>query len=148
VTETTTTEQRDPAVQEMAPDAPVVAPDDPAILTRTQTTARLEQASATGTTAAPATNSEGNAPLFDQAATGDYRMRWGTVQGSFVDEPRSAVEQADALVADVLKRLTDTFAAERKSLETQWSRGDDISTEELRLALRRYRSFFDRLLSI
>jgi hypothetical protein len=58
------------------------------------------------------------------------------------------VEQADMLVADVMKRLADSFAAERKSLEGQWARGDDVSTEDLRIALRRYRSFFDRLLSM
>jgi len=70
------------------------------------------------------------------------------VQTGFVDEPRAAVEQADALVAEVMKRLADSFATERQALEQQWSRGDDVSTEELRLALRRYRSFFDRLLSV
>ena len=70
------------------------------------------------------------------------------MQTGFVDEPRAAVEQADALVAEVMKRLADSFATERQALEQQWSRGDDVSTEELRLALRRYRSFFDRLLSV
>jgi hypothetical protein len=58
------------------------------------------------------------------------------------------VEQADALVAEVIKRLADSFAAERSKLEGQWGRGDDVSTEDLRIALRRYRSFFDRLLSV
>jgi hypothetical protein len=91
---------------------------------------------------------EANAPLFDAAATDELRSRWSDVQGSFVDEPRSAVEQADGLVGDVMKRLADGFASERQSLESQWSRGDDVSTEELRLALQRYRSFFDRLLSL
>jgi hypothetical protein len=87
-------------------------------------------------------------PLFDDAVTGELRDRWTDVQSAFVDEPRTAVEQADALVADVMKRLAAVFADERKSLEGQWSRGDDISTEDLRLALQRYRSFFDRLLSV
>jgi hypothetical protein len=86
-------------------------------------------------------------PLFDDAATGELRDRWTDVQSAFVDEPKTAVEQADALVADVMKRLATGFAEERKSLEGQWSRGDDVSTEDLRLALQRYRSFFDRLLS-
>jgi hypothetical protein len=70
------------------------------------------------------------------------------VQSGFVDEPRHAVEQADGLVAETIKRLAEVFAEERSQLETQWSRGEDVSTEDLRLALRRYRSFFDRLLSV
>ena len=63
-------------------------------------------------------------------------------------EPRRAVEQADALVAEVIKRLADSFAEERSKLEGQWGRGDDVSTEDLRVSLRRYRSFFDRLLNV
>jgi hypothetical protein len=66
----------------------------------------------------------------------------------FVDEPRQAVEKADALVAGAMKRLAEVFAAERERLEKQWDRGDSVSTEELRLALRRYRAFFGRLLSV
>jgi hypothetical protein len=87
-------------------------------------------------------------PLFDSHATAELRDRWDEIQAGFVDEPRAAVEHADALVADVMKRLAESFAGERRSLEEQWSRGDDVSTEELRVALRRYRSFFDRLLSV
>ena len=90
----------------------------------------------------------GRAPLFDEAATGDLRGRWDGIQTGFVDEPRGAVEQADALVADCMQRLADTFAKERQGLEQQWSRGDDVSTEDLRIALRRYRSLFDRLLAL
>jgi hypothetical protein len=88
------------------------------------------------------------APLFSDDAAGDLRERWTDVQAGFVDEPKSAVEQADALVAEVMKRLADSFATERQALEQQWSSGDDASTEDLRVALRRYHSFFDRLLSI
>jgi hypothetical protein len=88
------------------------------------------------------------APLFAGDASSELRERWTEVQTGFVDQPREAVEQADALVAEVMKRLADSFATERQALEQQWSRGDDVSTEELRLALRRYRSFFDRLLSV
>ena len=65
-----------------------------------------------------------------------------------MDEPRRSVEQADALVAEVIKRLAETFAEERSKLEGQWGRGDDVSTEDLRVSLRRYRSFFDRLLNV
>jgi hypothetical protein len=88
------------------------------------------------------------APLFAEDALNELRDRWTDVQAGFVDEPRSSVEQADSLVAEVMKRLADSFATERQALEQQWSRGDDASTEDLRVALRRYRSFFDRLLSI
>jgi hypothetical protein len=88
------------------------------------------------------------APLFAADAATDLRDRWTEVQTGFVDEPRQAVEQADALVAEIMKRLADGFATERQALERQWSKGDDASTEELRIALRRYRSFFDRLLSV
>ena len=70
------------------------------------------------------------------------------MQTSFVDEPRRAVEQADELVAGVMKRLAETFARERANLEHQWDRGEDVTTEDLRVVMQRYRSFFDRLLSI
>ena len=86
--------------------------------------------------------------LFPDKETNDFRKRWTDIQTGFVDEPRRAVEQADALVAEVIKRLAESFAAERSKLEGQWGRGDDVSTEDLRVALRRYRSFFDRLLSV
>jgi hypothetical protein len=87
-------------------------------------------------------------PLFDEAVAGELRERWDDVQTAFVDEPRAAVERADQLVADVMQRLADGFANERRSLEDQWSKGDDVSTEDLRIALQRYRSFFDRLLAL
>jgi hypothetical protein len=80
--------------------------------------------------------------------THTFRSRWDSIQTGFVDEPRRSVEQADSLVAKVMKRLAETFAEERSKLEGQWSRGDNVSTEDLRLALQRYRSFFDRLLSM
>ena len=67
---------------------------------------------------------------------------------TFVDEPRRAVEEADGLVASAMKRLAEVFAEERSKLETQWDRGDQVSTEDLRIALQRYRAFFQRLLSI
>lgn len=86
--------------------------------------------------------------LFPENETTDFRTRWTEIQTGFVDEPRRAVEQADALVAEVIKRLADGFAEERSKLEGQWGRGDDVSTEDLRVSLRRYRSFFDRLLSV
>ena len=88
------------------------------------------------------------APLFSPGESTDFRARWDAVQVGFVDEPRHAVEEADGLVASAMKRLAEIFADERAKLESQWGRGDQVSTEDLRLALRRYRSFFGRLLSI
>lgn len=87
-------------------------------------------------------------PLFPSDQAQQLHSRWESIQAGFVDEPRRAVEQADGLVAEVIKSLAETFASERSNLEQQWGRGDDISTEDLRLALQRYRSFFDRLLSM
>jgi hypothetical protein len=85
--------------------------------------------------------------LFDQDELRDLRTRWDQVQTSFVDEPRHAVEQADTLVATIVKRIAEQFAEEREKLEQQWHRGNDVSTEDLRQGLKRYRAFFDRLLS-
>lgn len=87
-------------------------------------------------------------PLFADDESTRLRTRWEQIQTGFVDEPRRAVEQADELVAQVMKRLAQVFSDERGQLEAQWTRGDDVSTEDLRIALRRYRSFFDRLLSV
>jgi hypothetical protein len=86
-------------------------------------------------------------PLFSNADIGDLRSRWGNVQAEFVDEPRRSVEAADQLVATVMQRLAEGFANERASLEKQWDSGENASTEDLRIALQRYRAFFDRLLN-
>jgi hypothetical protein len=88
------------------------------------------------------------APLFPNNELQELRTRWTSIQTAFVDEPRRAVEQADGLVAAATKRLAEVFAEERSKLEQQWDRGDNVSTEGLRVALQRYRSFFQRLLSI
>lgn len=87
-------------------------------------------------------------PLFPDNELGDLRNNWDRIQAGFVDEPRKAVEEADSLVASTMKRLADVFAQERSKLEGQWDRGDNVSTEDLRVALQRYRSFFHRLLAI
>jgi hypothetical protein len=86
--------------------------------------------------------------LFPENESKDFHKRWTDIQTAFVDEPRRAVERADELVAGVIKRLADSFARERSRLEGQWGRGDNVSTEDLRVALQRYRAFFDRLLNI
>ena len=87
-------------------------------------------------------------PLFRGEELQGFRSRWDQVQASFVDEPRLAVEQADGLVANMIKRLAEEFSTARADLERQWDTGGDVSTEELRQVLRRYRSFFNRLLPI
>ena len=89
------------------------------------------------------TQKEKLAPLFTEQASSEFRSRWNIVQQGFVDDPQSAVRQGDELVAQVIKSLAETFASQRTALEA-----DRVSTEDLRLALRRYRSFFERLLSI
>ena len=104
-------------------------------------------ASSTGPATAPALDEQAT-PLFSSEEAKDFRARWDAIQVGFVDEPRQAVQHADSLVAGAMKRLAEMFAAERAKLEGQWDRGDDVSTEDLRLALRRYRSFFGRLLSV
>lgn len=96
---------------------------------------------------APADDYEGMRLLPDEIVE-DLRPRWADIQASFVDEPRRAVEQADELVADAIRRLSEAFADARADLERDWDRGDEVSTEDLRLAFRRYRTFFDRLLEV
>jgi hypothetical protein len=86
--------------------------------------------------------------LFSDGDMDQFRTRWREIQGGFVDEPRHAVEEADQLVELIVERLTSLFSSERAKLENQWREGKDASTEDLRQALRRYRSFFDRLLSL
>src|SRR5262245_24026731 len=88
------------------------------------------------------------AMLFPEDEPERLRTRWSEIQGTFVDSPRQAVERADTLVADVMKRMAEVFAKERANLEHQWDRGDEVTTEDLRVALQRYRAFFDRLLAV
>ena len=101
----------------------------------------------TAATVAP-TPPHAEARLFRDEESGQFRERWVDIQTGFVDEPRRAVERADGLVAEIMQRLAQGFADERSTLERQWDRGDQVSTEDLRVALQRYRAFFDRLLAI
>lgn len=89
----------------------------------------------------------GSTPLLTEMEVNDLRSRWTDIQAGFVDEPRRSVEQADQLVASAIQKLAEGFARERASLEKQWESGSDVSTEDLRLALQRYRTFFGRLLN-
>jgi len=85
------------------------------------------------------------APLLNREDSEHLRTRWNEIQGKFVDEPRVAVQQADALVSEVLKQVIQIFASEHSMLESQWNQGNNVSTEDLRKALQHYRSFFNRL---
>jgi len=100
-----------------------------------------------GTTAHTADDSKPMALLAADEA-GNFRNRWNEIQTGFVDEPTRAVQQADALVAELMKRLAQIFSDERSNLEGQTKRGEKLSTEDMRVALQRYRSFFNRLLSV
>jgi hypothetical protein len=91
---------------------------------------------------------EGLAPLFEHEETEEFRSHWLDVQSRFVDDPREAVKKADELVEEVINSITNSFSQKRTSLENHWSSGDNVSTEDLRLAIQRYRSFFNRLLSL
>ncbi len=86
--------------------------------------------------------------LFADDELQSFRSRWEQVQGGFVDEPRESVQKADDLVSDLVERLTSGFAETRSGLEEQWKQGEEASTEDLRVALTRYRAFFNRLLKV
>jgi hypothetical protein len=146
--EVTDRSNRQPAVQDDRAVDAAAARAEPVTTADVAAAASVDAARAM-TTDAPRPDGDGaSAPLFgdDQAAI--YRSRWQEIQTGFVDEPRAAVQEADALVADVMRQLARTFADERRELEGEWAEGDEVSTEDLRIALRRYRSFFDRLLSV
>jgi len=85
------------------------------------------------------------AALLDLDVSEHLRTRWNEIQGRFVDEPRSAVQQADTLVSEVVEKITQMFASEHDSLESQWKQGNNVTTEDLRIALQHYRAFFNRL---
>jgi hypothetical protein len=146
-------EGRGPSRESIADPAPASSAGD--------TNATAGTAAAAAGTGDAATSADSGAPARDTSRDGTtngdgaplladsegFQSRWEEIQVRFVDEPRGAVEDADALVATVMQRLAESFAQERERLEAQWGRGEDISTEDLRLALQRYRSFFQRLLS-
>ena len=97
----------------------------------------------------PPTNDEDFAPLFENDEAEEFRAHWLNIQSRFVDDPRASVKEADELVANVIKSITRSFADRRISLENQWNSGENnISTEDMRVAIKRYRSFFNRLLSL
>jgi hypothetical protein len=99
------------------------------------------------TTATEAPERDGAQPLLPNDDVGRFQHRWEEIQTRFVDEPRESVQKADGLVTELMERLSQTFVDERTKLEEQWDRGDEVSTEDLRVSLQRYRSFFNRLLA-
>jgi hypothetical protein len=136
----------DPGIDQTAnrianPDQSPNQSDRPGPVLAERPTATAQSTPTAGSTSTPAS-------LFPNNELEGLRNRWSEVQTAFVDEPRTAVQQADGLVAAAMKRLAEVFAEERSKLEQQWDRGDNVSTEDLRIALQRYRSFFQRLLSI
>ena len=119
---------------------------------RTETPRPEPERTSAAPAGAPATRATVHPPSTGGLFPGDeserLRGRWSDIQATFVDSPRQAVERADELVAETMKRLAEVFATERANLEHQWDRGDSVTTEDLRVALQRYRAFFDRLLTV
>jgi hypothetical protein len=93
-------------------------------------------------------DAEDQGELFAPDERDQLERRWNDVQARFVDEPRGSVEEANTLVDELMQRLVSSFSEERARLEAQWDRGDEVTTEDLRVALQRYRSFFGRLLEV
>jgi hypothetical protein len=148
-----------PASQETQPPLETVAPTD-AAPTDSSTAANVPpraqvasepQAATTPTdssaAARPADVGDGRDLFADDELAG-LRARWDNVQAAFVDDPRECVQKADGLVSDVVEQLTAGFTHARSRLEEQWARGEEASTEDLRVALKQYREFFQRLLAV
>ncbi len=129
-----------------APEPEASTSSPPAGIEATSDHAATSSGSASGAPSAAAGSDEED-HLLPAGDTAAFRQRWEEIQTRFVDQPRGAVQDADGLVATLMQQLAEGFAKERELLEAQWGRGEDISTEDLRVALQRYRAFFQRLLS-
>ncbi len=145
------TRERSETARADSPDAQKAAEEKPAATAGTAEGATATKAAHAGTAQASsqskAASVAGETALLPDGQGERFTSRWQEIQTGFVDRPQEAVEQADALVVDLMQRVTGSLAQERERLESQWARGDEVSTEDLRVALTRYRSFFDRLLS-
>jgi hypothetical protein len=108
---------------------------------------KTEQPSGQALARSPQDGEEPRTQLLEQDEMEGIVDRWRDIQASFVDEPRKAVKDADALVAELMQQLARMFASQREQLEANWTAGDSVSTEDLRQGLQRYRSFFERLLA-
>jgi hypothetical protein len=131
-----------------ATDSPDTKPEGTAALLNRAASASTLPGTAGGNGSIQSEAGHSREPLFVGNELGGFRQRWQDVQGSFVDDPRAAVRNADELVANVMTRLAHIFSDERGKLEHEWDKGENVSTENLRVALRRDRSFFDRLLAV
>jgi len=120
------------------------------VVNTTEGQSEMEQMAEVGTDETKtSTRDEDFAPLFENAEAEEFRSHWLEIQSRFVDDPGASVKDADELVANVIKSITRSFADKRISLESQWNSGENnISTEDMRVAIKRYRSFFNRLLSL
>jgi hypothetical protein len=105
-----------------------------------------KQESAAASSRQTSSGQEGQQALLPGDEAQAFWARWQDLQAGFVDSPRQALERANVLVDEVMKRLTETFSEEKKGLESQWASGGDVTTEEMRVVLQHYRSFFERLL--
>ena len=116
----------------------------------TEPAASADPATAAAAPADPSAQSESSTEevLFADDDLAELRARWAAVQASFVDDPKDCVQKADVLVSDLVEQLTSGFADARSHLEEQWARGEEASTEDLRVALMHYREFFQRLLAV
>jgi hypothetical protein len=139
------------AGEETAEDMPLTREDQPDIDSVERSAHDQETVVATGSMPpAPSgeAGDEATTPLLPAEQSDRFEQQWNEIQTSFVDEPRQAVEKADTLVAELMQELASSFSDTRSKLEAQWdNEGEDASTEDLRVALTRYRSFFNRLLS-
>jgi hypothetical protein len=114
----------------------------------THSTEKVESSTAGTEPSIAGTEPSTEKSLFAEDELSGLRSRWDDVQSGFVDDPKECVHKADGLVSDVVDQLTTGFSEARSRLEAQWARGEEASTEDLRLALRRYREFFERLLAV
>jgi hypothetical protein len=92
--------------------------------------------------------SDGSKAFFSPNEADGFRARWESIQVGFVDDPRTSVQSAAQLIGDAMKRLSEEVATERRKFETSSRRENGKATEEMRLLLRRYRSFFKHLMEM
>ena len=135
----------EPTLTDVPDDAAMVAPEPP-LTPDEDTTASVAETPVEPPP--PTRESPSEDVLFADDELADLRERWAGVQAAFVDDPKDCVQKADGLVSDLVEQLTHGFSDARSRLEEQWSRGEQASTEDLRLALMHYRAFFERLLSV
>ncbi|MGB6514824.1 hypothetical protein [Mycobacterium sp.] len=135
-----------PSPVEQTPSPSPAASPDPA--TASGGTATSTEAPAAAEHASVEPESSPEELLFADDELAELRGRWGAVQAAFVDDPKDCVQKADVLVSDLVEQLTTGFSHARSRLEEQWARGEEASTEDLRVALMHYREFFERLLAV